>query len=164
MTITTSIYKISHSQYSSTVLKQWFKHYWLFVAFPIVTQFLLAIYYDIIFLYTGFMSVFIIFPIIYLFVFYYYALSPESRYSTLSKHLEINENCINLIYEPISENQPAPDNETIVTSRISDIIHNNQQILLILDNCQYKFIIIPYSAFKDVSHIKQIEVLTKKLQ
>lgn len=164
MTITTSTYKISHSQYSGTIIKQWFKQYWMFVTLPVIIQFLLAVYCNITFLYTGFMTIFVIFPIIYMFVFYFYALAHESRYSTLPKHLEINEKSIIINYEPTSENQQIANTDSISISRITDTKHYNQQLLLMLDNCQYKFIIIPYSAFKDASHIKQIEELTKKLQ
>lgn len=164
MAITTKTYKISHSHYSSAVIKQWLQQWWMVIAFPIIAQILLAVYNDIIFLYTGFMTMFVIFPIIYMFVFYYYALAPESRYSTLPKHLEINENEIAIIYEPIDENSPAPKPETISPARITDIKHLNQQLFLVLDNNQYKFIILPFTALENTSDITQIESMLMKRQ
>jgi hypothetical protein len=44
MAITTKTYKISHSYYSSAVIKQWLKQWWMVIAFPIIAQILLAVY------------------------------------------------------------------------------------------------------------------------
>ena len=164
MAVTTKTYKISHSNYSSAVIKQWLKQWWMVISFPVIVQILLAVYSDIIFLYTGFMTMFVIFPIIYMFVFYYYTLAPESRYSTLTKRLKINENGIALTYEPINEDSPAPKSETIASARITDIKHINQQMLLVLDGNQYKFIILPYSALENAADIQQIEAMLVKQQ
>ena len=105
---------------------------------------------------------FVIFPIIYMFVFYYYALAPESRYSTLSKRLEISENEIAIIFEAINEDSPGPKAETIASARITDIKHVNQQMFLVLDDNQYKFIILPLSALENVADKTQIESMLMK--
>lgn len=162
MTISTKTYNVTHNQYFGLILKQWLKQWWTIIAFPIILQFFLAIYFDIVFLYTGFMTIFIILPIVYIFLFYYYALTPESAYSTLSKKIEIMSDKIIIIFEQNEDNKPSKQSVIIQFNQIHDIKHHNDSFLIMLDKNKYKLLMIPFSAFESNEEQQKAKLLFEK--
>ncbi len=155
MTVTEK-YRVSSGQYMGVVISLWLKRWWWAFALPIITQLFLAANYNIIFLYTAFISIFLIASPILTLIYYYYALTPEARIAIQEKHLQLTDEGIDIIFTPHEDGRPTPKPVFIPWNEITSLKYNKQYFILGLCGGNYRVILLPYSATADTDHLRAI--------
>lgn len=156
MVIITNSYKVSVNSYFQEVLMIWLGHWWWLVALPLIAQMLLVAF-NIAFLYTALITVFLIYPPLLMFVYYYHALSPVSRLSTLYKHIEVTDIGLSIVFEPEDEadcNIQSP--QYIKWSEIAYVSYSKKYFILHLTQSKYQVILIPYTATNSLRQLEDI--------
>ena len=147
MRIISEPYKINAEKYFKAIMLQWLGTWWWAIALPIAIQAFLA-FSNIAFLYTSFMTLFLIYPPIVMFLYYQHALSPLSRTNTLSKRAIISDDGIDIIYHHEDENTNAPllKPEHITWDSVTGAEYTQQYFVLKLNGSKYQLFLIPYSS------------------
>lgn len=138
------------------IMSQWLSRWWWVIAFPIAIQLLLGLIHNIVFLYTAFITIFLILPPLFLFLYYFYALTPEARISIQDKHIVFQDDGINIIFENYTEEQNVSKPMFIEIKNIRSAKFTEKYILLMLGNNKYSNITIPYSAIADENQLQEI--------
>ncbi len=141
------------------IMSQWLSRWWWVIAFPIAIQLLLGLIHNIVFLYTAFITIFLILPPLFLFLYYFYALTPEARISIQDKHIVFQDDGINIIFENYTEEQNVSKPMFIEIKNIRSAKFTEKYILLMLGNNKYSNITIPYSAIADENQLQEIATL-----
>lgn len=144
MKITTEPYKSDASDYIKEILSQWLGKWWLVIAVPIILQLAMSLY-NVLFIFTAFMTIFLLYPPILLFVYYFYALSPNARDFITMKSLVIDDNGINICFIN-EENFSITSVKQIDWTEISSIKYTSNRLIFILKSNNYQLLILPYSS------------------
>lgn len=166
--------KITMGQYLLYTLKGYIKNWWWAYALPLVLCIALSVV-NINFLFVAIILLFLVFMMILFFVVIYYGIVPESRYSTLKKDIELNNEGITLhlkkpvielnadeknTIESVEKKEEKPtvkyDFETVVIEwdRIKCVKGSDECMLLTFHQPKYSFLAIPYDAFDDETHLR----------
>lgn len=144
------------------IMLQWLSRWWWVIAFPIAIQLLLGLIHNIVFLYTAFISIFLILPPLFLFLYYFYALTPEARISIQDKRIVFQDDGINIIFENYTEEQNVSKPMFIEIKNVGSAKFTEKYILLMLGNNKYSNITIPYSAIADENQLQEISSILHK--
>ncbi len=144
MKITTKPYKSKASDYVKEILSQWLGKWWLVIAVPIILQLAMSLH-NVLFIFTAFMTIFLLYPPILLFVYYFYALSPNARDFITMKSLVIDDNGINICFID-EEDSSITTVKQIDWTEISSIKYTRNQLIFILKSNNYQLLILPYSS------------------
>ncbi len=140
-------------------MSQWLNRWWWAIALPIATQLILGLIHDIVFLYTAFISTFLILPPIFLLIYYYYALTFEARIAIQNKHIEFQESGINIVFENFGEEMHTAKPIFIKREKIDSFKYTEKYILLMLNKNIYSNITIPYTAIANDDQFQEIDTL-----
>ncbi len=140
-------------------MSQWLNRWWWAIALPIATQLILGLIHDIVFLYTAFISIFLILPPIFLLIYYYYALTFEARIAIQNKHIEFQESGINIVFENSGEEMHTAKPIFIKREKIDSFKYTEKYILLMLNKNIYSNITIPYTAIANDDKFQEIDTL-----
>lgn len=143
MKIITDQYKISADRYFKIILSLWLERWWWVVLLPVCAQLVMALF-NVAFVYTTFITIFLIYPPILMFVYYSYALSPISRFSILNKHIEITDVGISVIFDKENDddiNIQQPKHYR--WDEISMVFFHKENILFQLSSGKYHIIVFP---------------------
>lgn len=144
------------------IMSQWLNHWWWIIAFPIAIQLLLGLIHNIVFLYTAFITIFLILPPLFLFLYYFYALSTEACISIQNKHIIFQDDGINIIFENYTEEQMVLKPRFIDAKNIRSVKYTEKYILLMTENNRYSNITIPYSVIADENQLQEISSILRK--
>ena len=132
--------------YASTLLRIWVKRnwYWAF-ALPIATATAAAFLFSLKWLLVAVVLTCLVCPHIIICVYYYHAMSPDSRMSIIPHSVHVTRQGISLIYQPADEEdkRPVPAPDFITAERITQISYTDRHIILRLDNDRYKIVVHP---------------------
>ena len=103
------------------IMSQWLNRWWWLIALPIIVQLLLGITLNIVYLYTSFITIFLILPPAFLFLYYFYALTTEARISIQNKHLEFKEDGITIVFESETEETPLANPIFIEKEKVTSL-------------------------------------------
>lgn len=165
-----SEFNISSGQYMRILYSQYLKRRWLVLALPVIACAALA-YWNLNFIFVALMLIFVIFPMLLTFLFFYYGMLPEVRISLLPKQLSLSVDNIAITFvssranateaSAISANNTAQDAATegpvtpqrtpspitIPLTDISKITPTKHHLLLHFASRQFLYLVIPYTAF-----------------
>ena len=142
-------------------MSQWLNRWWWLIALPIFVQLFLGLTNNIVYLYTSFITIFLILPPAFLFLYYFYALTTEARISIQNKHLEFNDDGISIIFESESEEIPSANPIFIEKGKVTSIKYTEKYILIMLQKNKYSNISLPYSAIDNEEQLQEIDSLFK---
>lgn len=132
--------------YASTLLRIWVRRnwYWAF-ALPIAAATAAAAMFSIKWLLIAVVLACLVCPQIIICVYYYHAMSPDSRMSILPHCVHATQQGIRLTYQPADENdeRPFPAPDFIAAEQITAITYTDRHIILRLDNDPYKIVVHP---------------------
>lgn len=157
--MTTPPHKVHPHTLVRLLMTEWIKRNWWWIAIPPVTAIVVAAaLHDLRFLLVALIWVFLVAPPVMIIVYFYYALSPEARYSIRLHTITATPQGITISYPP--EPSPEPDeagaqNPTEATPQafaddfipFAEItsVKNHPQYLAIYLGSPYKIILIPHS-------------------
>lgn len=159
MKISTKPYKLSADSYFKTILSLWMRRWWWLVLLPVCAQLVMSLY-NIAFLYTTFITIFLIYPPILMFVYYCYALSPVSRFSIMYKHLEIVADGVSVVFDKEEDDDvKVQPSKHYGRDEISNVFHYNENILFQLSSGRYHIIVLPHSATESPQQLEEITIV-----
>jgi hypothetical protein len=151
--ITLTPFRISAGSYMRLVLSLYLRRWWwVYAAVVAATAALGTI--DSNFIILALMIVFIIFPMLLAYLYFYYGLAAESRYSILSKKAELTDEGLRLIF--IDEKGEENGAELLKWSQFSGIQPMRNHLLLPFSGMKFRFVAIPYDSLTEES-IKAIK-------
>ncbi len=153
MIIETQPFKTSSGIYISAVFKQWLSRYWWAVVLPELLCVILAFTHNIAFAFVALMLLFIIYPIILSFIYFYYALTPRAVSSLFNRKITITQQGLHISYiqpeENNDKNYKIPADETILWNEIKSANYSGRYCTLHLRNSSYCYIIIPFNSITE---------------
>lgn len=153
--------KVSTVRYIRLVAGMIFRRWaWVIVA-PFVAAAVLS-FYDLRFLFVTLMLLFVVTPLLLMFIYIYYGLTPEARFSILPKTLSINQQRIIAEFEPLGEDYPTPPPVKLDLKRVSSVEYRKDCYALIVDRRRFRPVVIPYSAFSDKEQISEFSSILNK--
>lgn len=141
------------------IMSQWLNRWWWLIALPIIVQLFLGMTHNIVYLYTSFITIFLILPPAFLFLYYFYALTTEARISIQNKHLEFREDGITIVFESETEEIPSANPIFIEKGKVTSIKYTEKYILIMLQKNKYSNISLPYSAIDNEEQLQEITTL-----
>ncbi|MBD5267849.1 MAG: hypothetical protein HDS41_06715 [Bacteroides sp.] len=147
--ITTQPFKVDASTLAGIIMKLWVKNHIMFLLLPPAILIFFGSLFDLRLVIVALMTIFVIIPPIMMIVYFYHALSPETRYSLLPHTLACDDTGITISYIDTDSDFPARDAEHISWSEISSIKSDSTRILITLSLSEYSLILIPKTAFDD---------------
>ena len=141
------------------IMSQWLNRWWWLIALPIIVQLLLGITLNIVYLYTSFITIFLILPPAFLFLYYFYALTTEARISIQNKHLEFKEDGITIVFESETEETPLANPIFIEKEKVTSLKYTEKYILIMLHKNKYSNITLPYSDIADKEQLQGLATL-----
>lgn len=147
----TEPYRTGSRQYMQAIAGLWAGRWWWTIILPIVVFLILAGTIDIVYAFVALIMLFIIVPMVMSFLYFYYALTPESIMAMRNKRLSIiKDDGITVIYEPDDDSsRPRFPPVKIKWDELSGIEYRTHDIILHLKGSRYRFIIIPFDAIGD---------------
>lgn len=139
------------------VAKDWFRQWWWIPFIAIASSAISGFIISIQFLFLSAILLCLVAPLAMLPI-YYYSLTPTMRYAIIAKRVNISNNGAKLIFEPIDDEHPTPDDEIIAWGDVARLRFSRTAFILQLKG-KYKYIIIPYSALKSVDELRQYSKL-----
>lgn len=132
--------------YASALMHIWVRRnwYWAF-ALPIAAAIAAAATLSLNWLLIAVVMACLVCPHIIVCVYYYHALSPDSRMSILPHTIKVTDQAVTLTYvatDPDS-NSPLPPPDIIPAARITGIRHTGQLTIITLDKGSYNVIVQP---------------------
>ena len=116
------------------IMSQWLNRWWWLIALPIIVQLLLGITLNIVYLYTSFITIFLILPPAFLFLYYFYARTTEARISIQNKHLEFKEDGITIVFESETEETPLANPIFIEKEKVLYLLSNTDKAFFLRFN------------------------------
>lgn len=160
--ITTQPFKVEASTLAGIIMKRWVKNHILFLLLPPVILIFFGSLFDLRLVIVALMAIFVIIPPIMMIVYFYHALSPETRFSLLPHTLSCDDTGITISYIDTGSDFPAKDAEHISWSEISSVKSDSMQILITLSLSKYSLISIPKTAFDDKKKSIALEIFIAK--
>ncbi len=154
MKIETQPFKTSSGTYISTIFKQWLSRYWWTIVLPELLCIILAFTYNIAFAFVALMLLFIVYPIILSFIYFYYALTPRAVSSIFEKKITITQEGIHINYIAPDEKDDkiykTPNDETISWDEIKSANYSGCHCTLRLTDNKYSYVIIPFQSIEGI--------------
>ncbi len=141
---------VTPQHYFGVLLRLWLQRNWWIPVLPVVALVLLSIQ-NLLFIYVSFMVIFVVMPMIFLFLWFSYTLHPDCRSSILTKRLELSESGILCTYED-------ERTESIPWERITRVRYTSSDIVLHFS--RYTFFVLPGEAFESTH---DLEYFIKKI-
>lgn len=141
------------------IMLQWINRWWWLIVLPIIVQLFLGMTHNIVYLYTSFITIFLILPPAFLFLYYFYALTTEARISIQNKHLEFREDGITIVFESETEETPSANPIFIEKEKVTSIKYTEKYILMMLQKNKYSNITLPFSAIANEEQFQEITTL-----
>ena len=152
--MTTKAFKISTAKYILLIVGLLFRRWaWIF-AIPFVVAIVLS-FSDLRFLIVALMILFVVVPLSLMFIYIYFGLTPQARFSILEKTLDINKSYFSAEFKSISEDCPTPPSVRLKLSRITDVSFRKDCYVITIDNSRYRPIVIPYNAFSSPDDLRE---------
>lgn len=147
--------KVSAARYESYAMELYLAQWWWIYLLPVIGCLCLSAF-NINFIYVAVILLFIVASLVLSFVYIYYILVEESRYSTLQKSVEIGENGIKLDYGSDAEDNTP---QTFLGwDSFNDVKVKRDGVLLIFRHRKYCFFVLPYSAFSDKEQLRAVMI------
>ena len=164
-TIETDVHRTDSYQYMRAVAEVWSGRWWWAIVLPVISCFALGMALNPAFVFVAFMIVFLIVPLVMMFLYFYHALTPEARMAILSKRLRISpESGIEVVYEPIGESESAPASTHVSWDEVTDIEYRNRDVMMHLSGSRYRFMLVPYDAMRDSDRQQLFYTITATTQ
>ena len=153
----TDIFWTSASRYTKSILMQILSDWWWVPLLLIIGCSIMAIYINIAFIYVSLILIFIIMPILLMFIYFYHSSSQEARVAILRKKIIVEEVGITIKFDPIEvtnlnnhsiSNIIQPKDLFYPKKDILSIYNMGSYIKINLKNGRYKFISIPINNVK----------------
>ena len=141
------------------IMSQWLNRWWWLITLPIIVQLFLGITHNIVYLYTSFITIFLILPPAFLFLYYFYALTTEARISIQNKYLEFKKDGIKIIFDSETEEKPSTNSIFIEKGKITSVKYTEKYILIMLQRNKYSNITLPFSAIANEEQFQEIATL-----
>lgn len=155
MRIETTPFKTTSGTYISAVFKQWLSRYWWTIVLPELLCIILAFTHNIAFAFVALMLLFIVYPIIMSFIYFYHALTPRAVSSIFKKKILLTHEGLHIYYiEPENNENKSyriPADENILWDDIKSARYSGRNCILELHENRYNFIIIPFQAIANIN-------------
>lgn len=154
---------IDIGKYLRYALSAYLKSWWWAYVLPLALCLALSVV-NINFIFAAVVLLFLVFTMILFFVVIYYGLVPESRYSTMKKEMNVSDDGITLfLKKPIVKEENEDDTPEFKIEEvklqwelISAVKGTDECLLLQFVAPKYSFLAIPYDAFDDENHLKEM--------
>lgn len=158
MAITTNSFKVSGGEYVEILFKLFVGRWWWIGAIAVIGVFSLSAI-NINFIYVALMLIFIVIPMIMAFLYIYYGLVPESRLSILEKSAIISSDAIELHFE---KEDGIVKIEHLNFNSFTRYVPKKKCLLLVYRGRNYRFLVIPYTAFKCADDLQKSVIAMRK--
>lgn len=127
----------------------WFRHYGLWVVVPLAASAALGIMYDLRFVIVTMMMVFIMLPMLFGYLYFYYMLAPEARRAVLPMQVRLHgDGSLSITYLPTDAecDKPPYPPETVPAGEIQRIVKWRGYRAVVIRGSRLSFILIPENA------------------
>lgn len=146
--------KISTSRYIRIIAGILFWR-WLWIAcVPFVAAVCLA-FSDVRFLIIALLIAFVVMPLALLFIYIYFGLTPEARFSVLEKTINVNPSRLVADFSPLGDGYPTPKPVKLDLSRVSSVDYRKDCFVLTIDRHLYRPVAIPFSCFDSPDDVRE---------
>lgn len=135
--------KVTPMHYFGRLLRIWLSHNWPWIVLTGIVLVMLSVWNPL-FVYVGLMLVFLVFPMIFYYLWFAYALHPDCRASILSKQVELSDEGITCRFDDGRF-------ETIVWQRVARVQYAGGDLIFYLS--KYIVFILPYHSFESTDDL-----------
>lgn len=147
--VQTEVYQTEAHTYMRAVAEMWLGRWWWAMIIPVAVCFGLGATVNVAFAFIGFMVIFLIAPMVIMFLYFAHALTAEARMAILPHQVEATDNGLTVTFVPMNEGDrefPAAD---IAWTDVKALEWRNHDIMIHLKGTPYRFLLIPYSAMNN---------------
>jgi len=147
------------------VAEVWSGRWWWTIALPVIACLALGMALNAAFVFVAFMLVFLIVPLVMMFLYFCHALTPEARMAILYKRLRISpESGIDVVYEPAGDSGTAPASTHVSWDEVTDIEYRDRDVMMHLSGNRYRFMLVPYDAMPDIDRKQLFSTMAASAQ
>lgn len=147
MRIVTTSYRTPAHRYMRSVAEEWLGAWWWALALPVAACLSVGAVINVTFTFVAMMLIFLVAPLIMLFLYYNYALTPEAIMAVRPHEVTIDrEQGIDVSFEPHPESGRTYPPVHIGWGDVHDVEYNPTEIIVKLHRSGYRLLIIPYEA------------------
>lgn len=162
--IETGIHRTDAYQYMRAIAEVWSGRWWWTIALPVIVSLSLGMVFNPAFVFVALMLVFLILPLVMMFLYFYYALTPEARMAILKKRLRISPDTgIDVVYEPLDDTDTIPAATHIPWHEVTRVECRDRDMIMHLSGSRYRFMIVPYDAINDADRQKLVSSMTSTI-
>ena len=139
-------FAISSAIYTKLVFRGYFARYWWLYALPL-TALIILTFYNINFLYTILILCFIVYPMSFIMVYFWYLLTGEIRWSILEKEMTVSDSGMMLTFEDFTKE--------LRWDEFSGFSTTGKYLLLKFKVRRFTYFVIPFAVFADTEQLRE---------
>lgn len=147
--ITTHVYQTEAHSYMRAVAEMWLGRWWWIMIIPVAVCFSLGATLNVAFAFIGFMAIFLIVPLIVMFLYFTHALTSEARMAILPHEVTACESGLTVTFVTRHENERKFPAVHINWSDVHSLEWRSNDIMVHFKGSPYRFLLIPYEAMGD---------------
>lgn len=149
---TTQIFSTGAHQYMRAVSELWLGRWWWTLVLPVCACFALAAAVNVAFTFVGFMLLFLIAPMVLMFLYFSHALTPEARMAILPHRVRVDASGIDVEFpadDEAGESARREPSRHFAAEDILSVERRSQDVMVMLKGRSYRFMLVPYEAMGD---------------
>ncbi|MDE7443945.1 MAG: hypothetical protein K2M65_07265 [Muribaculaceae bacterium] len=150
--ITTSVYQTGAHTYMRAVAEMWLGRWWWIMIVPVGVCFVIGATVNVAFAFIGFMAIFLLVPMIIMFLFFTHALTPEASMAILPHEVTTSDTGLDVTFVTNDETNRQYPPVHIDWNDVRSLEWRSNDIMLHLKGTPYRFLLIPYDAIGDAKN------------
>lgn len=152
--MTTKVCNVTTARYVRLIAGQLGRRWAWVAAVPLLTAVALS-FSDVRFVIVALLILFVIVPLALMFIYIFFGLTPEARFSILRKRINVNSSRMTAEFESLGDDYPTPPTVKLDISRVTNVAFRKDCYVVTIDHRRFRPILIPYSAFADRDEIAE---------
>lgn len=151
-TITTSVYQTGPHTYMRAVAEMWLGRWWWIMIIPLGVCFGIGATINVAFAFIGFMAIFLLAPMIIMFLYFAHALTPEASMAILPHEVTASDSGLDVTFVTSGEDDRQYPPVHIDWDDVKSVEWRGNDIMIHLTGTSYRFLLIPYDAMGDAKN------------
>lgn len=144
--IETCTYQTDAHTYMRAIAEMWLGRWWWIMIIPIAVCFGLGATVNAAFAFIGFMAIFLIAPLVIMFLYFAHALTPEARMAILPHKVAAGDSGLTVTFVTLNDDDRRFPAVHIGWNDIRSLEWRSNDMMIHLNGTSYRFLLIPYQA------------------